>query len=72
MFAADHFNQRKLLIVTQVTMGAFALVYIFAFLFGGAAAFDAPVRQTFVADWLGMKTCVTRWRSTRPRSILYG
>jgi MFS family permease len=67
-FAADHFNQRRLLIVTQTTMGALALalggltvmgvvqlwqVYIFAFLFGGAAAFDAPVRQTFVAELVG-------------------
>src|ERR1700730_12423106 len=57
-FAADHFNQRKLLIVTQATMGALALalgiltitgnirlwqVYVFAFLFGSVAAFDAPV-----------------------------
>ena len=56
-FAADHFNQRKLLIATQATMGGLALVlglrtvaglvqlwhvYIFAFLFGSAAAFDAP------------------------------
>jgi MFS family permease len=66
--AADHFNQRKLLIVTQATMGSLALalglltvagavqlwqVYIFAFLFGSAAAFDAPVRQTFVAELVG-------------------
>ena len=67
-FAADHFNQRKLLLATQATMGALALalgaltvagvvqlwhVYIFAFLFGCAAAFDAPVRQTFVAELVG-------------------
>jgi MFS family permease len=67
-FAADHFNQRKLLIGTQATMGVLALalgvltvtglvqlwhVYIFAFLFGSAAAFDAPVRQTFVAELVG-------------------
>jgi MFS family permease len=67
-FAADHFNQRKLLIATQTAMGALALalgiltvagiaqlwqVYIFAFLFGSAAAFDAPVRQTFVAELVG-------------------
>jgi MFS family permease len=67
-FAADHFNQRKLLIVTQATMGGLALllgiltvtgvvqlwhVYIFAFLFGCAAAFDAPVRQTFVGELVG-------------------
>jgi MFS family permease len=67
-FAADYFNQRKLLIVTQTTMGALALalgaltvagyvqfwhVCVFAFLFGSAAAFDAPVRQTFVAELVG-------------------
>jgi MFS family permease len=67
-FAADHFNQRRLLIVTQGTMGGLALllglltvtgvvqlwhVYVFAFLFGSAAAFDAPVRQTFVAELVG-------------------
>ena len=67
-FAADHYNQRKLLIATQATMGALALalgaltvsgvvqlwhVYVFAFLFGSAAAFDAPVRQTFVAELVG-------------------
>ncbi|MDY0747611.1 MFS transporter [Paucibacter sp. R3-3] len=67
-FAADHFNQRKLLMVTQATLGALALmlglltvagwvqlwqVYVFAFLSGCAAAFDAPVRQTFVAELVG-------------------
>ncbi|MGA2550263.1 MAG: MFS transporter [Burkholderiaceae bacterium] len=67
-FAADHFNRRKLLIVTQGAMGGLALilgiltvegivklwhVYVFAFLFGSAAAFDAPVRQTFVAELVG-------------------
>jgi len=67
-FVADHFNQRKLLIATQATMGGLALalgiltitgvvqlwhVYVFAFLFGSAAAFDAPVRQTFVAELVG-------------------
>ena len=66
--AADHFNQRRLLIATQATMGVLALalgiltvtgvvrlwsVYIFAFLFGSAAAFDAPVRQTFVSELVG-------------------
>lgn len=69
-FAADHFNQRKLLIATQATMGTFALalgaltvagvvelwhVCVFAFLFGSTAAFDAPVRQTFVAELVGEK-----------------
>jgi MFS family permease len=67
-FAADHYDQRKLLIATQATMAALALtlglltvsglvqlwhVYAFAFLFGCAAAFDAPVRQTFVAELVG-------------------
>lgn len=67
-FAADHFNQRKLLMATQATMGVLALalgtltvldaiqlwhVYVFAFLFGSAAALDAPVRQTFVTELVG-------------------
>jgi MFS family permease len=67
-YAADHYNQRRLLMVTQATMGLLALVlglltvtgaiqlwqvYVLAFLFGCAAAFDAPVRQTFVAELVG-------------------
>lgn len=67
-FAADHFNQRKLLTVTQTIMGVLALalgaltvlgviqlwhVYVFAFAFGSAAALDGPVRQTFVAELVG-------------------
>ncbi len=67
-FAADQFNQRKLLIATQAVMGGLALalgvvtilgvvrlwhVYVFALLFGSVAAFDAPVRQTFVAELVG-------------------
>jgi MFS family permease len=66
--AADRYNQRKLLIATQATMAILALalglltvlgivrlweVYLFAFLFGSAAAFDAPVRQTFVSELVG-------------------
>lgn len=66
--AADHFDQRKLLIATQSMMGVLALalgvltvsgvvrlwhVYVFAFVFGSAAAFDAPVRQVFVAQLVG-------------------
>ncbi len=66
--AADRLNQRKLLMFTQGTLGAFALtlgvfiiagivrlwhVYMFAFLSGAAAALDAPVRQTFVAEMVG-------------------
>jgi MFS family permease len=64
-WAADRFNRRKLLFITQATMGALALllgllsvfgvvelwhVYVFAFLLGCAAAFDAPARQTFVSE----------------------
>ncbi len=67
-FAADHFDRRKLLIATQAAMGALALalgiltlagliqlwhIYAFAFLFGCAAAFDAPARQTFVSELVG-------------------
>ncbi|NYF81247.1 MFS transporter [Granulicella arctica] len=66
--AADRFNQRKLLMLTQAAMGVLALalgvltiagitrlwhVYVFAFLFGSAAALDAPVRQTFVGELVG-------------------
>jgi MFS family permease len=64
-YAADHLNRRKLLICTQAMMGLLALalgllvvtgwarlwhVYVLAFLLGCAAAFDAPARQTFVAE----------------------
>ncbi len=67
-FAADHFNRRKFLYCTQAAMGVFALglglltitgrvalwhVYLFAFLLGCASAFDAPTRQTFVAELVG-------------------
>ncbi len=66
--AADRLNQRRLLMATQATMGVFALilggltiagviqlwhVYVLAFLSGSAAALDAPVRQTFVAELVG-------------------
>lgn len=66
--AADRLNQRKLLMFTQAAMGLLALllgvltvegvvrlwhVYVFAFLSGSAAALDAPVRQTFVAEMVG-------------------
>jgi len=69
-FAADHFDQRKMLIVTQAVMGLLALtlgvltvtglvqlwqVYVFAFLSGCASAFDAPVRQIFVAELVAEK-----------------
>lgn len=67
-WAADHVDQRRLMMVTQAVMGLLALllgamtiagvvqlwqVYVFAFLFGCASAFDAPVRQTFVAQLVG-------------------
>jgi len=66
--AAERLNQRKLLMFTQASMGVLALalgvltvagvvrlwhVYVFAFLSGSAAALDAPVRQTFVAEMVG-------------------
>ncbi|MDE1918322.1 MAG: MFS transporter [Sphingomonadales bacterium] len=66
--AADRFDQRRMLMWTQGISGALALglgvltvtgvvtlwqVYIFAFLFGCASAFDAPVRQTFVGQLVG-------------------
>lgn len=64
-YAADHLDRRKLLLFTQAGMAALALglgvltlsglvqlwhVYVFAFLLGCVAAFDAPARQTFVSD----------------------
>lgn len=66
--AADRFDRRRVLMVTQSTMGLLALglglltlsghvtlpqVYAFAFLLGCAAAFDAPARQAFVGDIVG-------------------
>jgi MFS family permease len=67
-FAADHFSRRKVLIATNVGMGALALglglltvaghvqlwhVYVFAFLLGCVTAFDSPSRQTFVPELVG-------------------
>lgn len=64
-FTADHFDRRRVLLVTQACMGLLALglgvltisghvvlwhVYVFAFLLGCVTAFDAPARQTFVSD----------------------
>ncbi|HEY9677249.1 MAG TPA: MFS transporter [Drouetiella sp.] len=69
-YAADHFDRRKLLFATQSFMGLLALglgiltlthlvqlwhVYVFAFLLGCVAAFDAPARQTFVSELVGEK-----------------
>src|ERR1044071_3075278 len=67
-YVADHFDRRKLLFVTQATMGLLAAglglltlsgavqlwhVYGFALALGCAAAFDAPARQVFVSDIVG-------------------
>lgn len=67
-FAADYFNQRRLLMVSQTVMGLLALVlglltvtdmvrlwevYLLALLTGCTTAFDAPVRQTFVVELVG-------------------
>ena len=64
-FAADHFDRRKVLLATQSAQGILALilglltvtgwvqlwhVYVFALLLGCVTAFDAPARQTFVAE----------------------
>ena len=64
-FVADHFDRRRLLMVTQsllallaFTLGVLTLsgvialwhVYLLAFLHGCVTAFEAPVRQTFVAE----------------------
>ncbi|MDE1164808.1 MAG: MFS transporter [Pseudomonas sp.] len=66
--AADHLDRRKLLFATQGIMATLALglglitalglaqlwiVYVFAFLLGCTTAFDAPARQTFVAELVG-------------------
>lgn len=66
--AADRLNQRRLLMFTQASMGVLALalgvltlcgvvrlwhVNVFALLSGCAAALDAPVRQTFIAEMVG-------------------
>jgi MFS family permease len=67
-YVADHMDRRKVMLATQGAMGALALglglltvtglvqlwhVYVFAFLLGCVAAFDAPARQTFVSDMVG-------------------
>ena len=67
-YAADRFDRRRLLMVTQAAMGVLSLalgllvvaglahlwqVYIFAFLSGCVTAIDGPSRQTFVADLVG-------------------
>ncbi|MDB6050135.1 MAG: transporter [Pseudomonas sp.] len=66
--AADRLDRRKLLLTTQACMAVLALglglltvagwaelwsVYVFALLLGCVTAFDAPARQTFVAELVG-------------------
>ena len=66
--ASDRLDRRRLLLVTQAAMGTLALglglltltghvalwhVYGFALLLGCVTAFDAPARQTFVAELVG-------------------
>jgi MFS family permease len=65
---ADRYSKRKVLIVTQVALaitagvlGILAVtglvtawhVYVLAFVFGAAAAFDVPARQAFVNEMVG-------------------
>ncbi|WP_344781003.1 MFS transporter [Microbacterium kribbense] len=64
-WVADHFDRRKLLMVTQTTLGLLAvtvgvlllthvmtlpMMWMFAGFFGIANAFDSPARQAFVSD----------------------
>ena len=64
-YAADHWDRRKLLLITQAFSGLLALglglltlagvvqlwhVYGFALMLGCVTAFDAPARQAFVSD----------------------
>ena len=65
---ADRFDKRKVLVLTNLAGGAFALIlgilalfgtvhpwhiYVLAFALGVASAIDAPVRQSFVAEMVG-------------------
>ena len=66
--AADRYSKRRLLTITQSTMGTLAFmlgvlvvtgavqawhVYVLAFLLGTVTAFDNPARQTFVSEIVG-------------------
>ena len=68
---ADRVNRRKLLVITQVSMGILGLglglivlanvatlweVYAFAFVLGVVSAIDAPARQTFVSELVEEKS----------------
>jgi MFS family permease len=65
---ADRYSKRQVLVVTQVvlavtagTLGVLAVtglvtvwhIYVLAFVFGAAAAFDMPARQAFVNEMVG-------------------
>src|SRR4051794_18377498 len=65
---ADRYDKRRVLVMTQIAMGVFALalglldlsgaaalwhVYALAFGLGIASAIDAPVRQAFVTELVG-------------------
>jgi MFS family permease len=67
-YAADRFDRRKVVFVTQAAMGVLALglglltvtgivrlwhVYVFAFSLGCVSAFDSPARQAFVSELVG-------------------
>ncbi len=67
-YAADHLDRRKLLLLTQASMGLLALglglltvsgnvqlwqVFLFALALGCVTAFDSPARQTFVSELVG-------------------
>jgi MFS family permease len=67
---ADRFNRRRMLLITQISMGILGLglglivlanvatlweVYAFAFALGCVSAIDAPVRQTFVSEIVSEK-----------------
>jgi MFS family permease len=67
-YAADRLDRRRLVAFTQSAMGVLAAglgiltlsgavqlwhVYLFAFLLGCTSAFDAPARQSFVAELVG-------------------
>jgi MFS family permease len=68
-YVADRFNQHRVLMVTQAAQGLLALtlgvltltgvvelwhVFALGFLQGCVVAFDAPVRQTFVGELVGV------------------
>ena len=74
---ADRFSKRSVMMVTQIAMAATAAVlgvlaitgvaqawhvYVIAFAFGTAAAFDTPARQAFVNEMVGRDNAHQRRR----------